>query len=308
MTTNRQQHLFRFGIVADVQYADKEDNNGEGRTQRYREAPGKLKEVVARWKGMDGSMRCVLQMGDIVDGNADGGALKTREELEEVAAPFDELRAAGVAVHHALGNHCLAHLTREVLLSRLAMPASYYEEEIGPGWRLLVLDTTELSLHSGYPQGSQQAQEAEAYMAAYPPEEHDHIKPWNGGICSAQMAWLVAALARARAAGERVVVATHHPVGPGSCRPSHHAWNYGDIAAAIEGSGRVALVLSGHDHLGGYCERAGVHYLTLPAVLEAPPGGNAFGHVDVFEDRLEIAGSGTLASMTLPLGAAGPEL
>ena len=77
MTTNRQQHLFRFGIVADVQYADKEDNNGEGRTQRYREAPGKLKEVVARWKGMDGSMRCVLQMGDIVDGNADGGALKT---------------------------------------------------------------------------------------------------------------------------------------------------------------------------------------------------------------------------------------
>jgi hypothetical protein len=32
------------------------------------------------------------------------------------------------------------------------MPSSYYSAVVAPGWRLVVLDTTEMSPHSGYPE------------------------------------------------------------------------------------------------------------------------------------------------------------
>ena len=38
-----------------------------------------------------------------------------------------------------------------MMLHRLGMPASFYAADIAPGWRLLMLDTTEMSGHSGYP-------------------------------------------------------------------------------------------------------------------------------------------------------------
>ena len=59
--------------------------------------------------------------------------------------------AAGVPIHHTFGNHCLS-LPRAMMLRRLGMPASFYAADLAPGWRLLVLDTTEMSGHSGWPQ------------------------------------------------------------------------------------------------------------------------------------------------------------
>lgn len=32
------------------------------------------------------------------------------------------------------------------------MPGSYYSVDLNSSWRLIVLDTTEMSLHSGYPE------------------------------------------------------------------------------------------------------------------------------------------------------------
>lgn len=53
--------------------------------------------------------------------------------------------------YHVLGNHCLA-APRDRLLQRLGMPRAYYAADIAPGWRLVTLDTTEMSNHSRYPQ------------------------------------------------------------------------------------------------------------------------------------------------------------
>lgn len=61
--------------------------------------------------------------------------------------------ASSVPVHHTFGNHCLC-LPRDMMLHRLGMPASFYAVNIAPGWRLLVLDTTQMSGHSGYPEVS----------------------------------------------------------------------------------------------------------------------------------------------------------
>jgi hypothetical protein len=53
-------------------------------------------------------------------------------------------------VHHVIGNHCLA-VGRRPLLERLGIPEpGFYQTPLARGWRLVVLDTTELSTHSKY--------------------------------------------------------------------------------------------------------------------------------------------------------------
>jgi hypothetical protein len=89
-----------------------------------------------------------LNLGDSIDGNTDEAS--TRRDLERVATQFDRLRVRGVPAYHVLGNHCLT-LPREAVLGRLGMVASYYAVEVGPGWRLVVADTNDLSVH--WPEG-----------------------------------------------------------------------------------------------------------------------------------------------------------
>lgn len=59
------------------------------------------------------------------------------------------------------------------------------------------------------------------------------------------------------------------------------------------------LALAGHDHMGGCACINGRHFVTLEALLEAPPGSNAFAVLHVFGDRIRIAGSGSVTSREL---------
>ena len=54
---------------------------------------------------------------------------------------------------HVIGNHCLT-VPRNRLMDELNMPSSYYSRELPGKWRLIVLDTTEMSGHSQYPEAS----------------------------------------------------------------------------------------------------------------------------------------------------------
>lgn len=55
--------------------------------------------------------------------------------------------------------------------------------------------------------------------------------------------------------------------------------------------------MAGHDHDGGYHldEDTGIHHVTFEGVIETPPDSNAFGIVSVYEDRMELKGSGRVA-------------
>lgn len=68
-------------------------------------------------------------------------------------------------------------------------------------------------------------------------------------------------------------MAAHHQVGPGAARPTHLAWNWREIKAALVDSGVVRLYLAGHDHVGGHCYDGGIHWLTLEALLEGSTPG-----------------------------------
>lgn len=137
-------------------------------------------------------------------------------------------------------------------------------------------------------------------MAAHPLSDADpQMSGWNGGITQRQLAWLRGELAAAEAAGERVIVASHHQVGRGGARDTHLAWNHREIAAELLASPAFRLALAGHDHLGGYSCIDGRHFVTLEALLEAPPGSNAYAVAIVLSDRICIEGRGAATSREL---------
>jgi len=168
-------------------------------------------------------------------------------------------------------------------------------------WRLLGLDTTEMSGHADYPEGSWQWEEARKFEKARPMSDaNPQMSSWNGGVSKRQLAWLQAELREAEASNQRVIVAAHHQFGLGAARSTHMAWNHEEIRAACLSSPSFRIALAGHDHIGGFASAGQVqHFVTLEAVLEAPTGSNAYGTLSVFPDRVEIRGEGVLSSRTL---------
>ncbi|GBF93106.1 hypothetical protein Rsub_05717 [Raphidocelis subcapitata] len=318
------QPLFTLAVVADIQYADKGDGHFEARTQRFREAPAKLRAAVdamlaehagdgtggiaGSGGGGCGGLAAALSLGDIVDGYGDApdAAARAASDLEFIAAELERLEGAGVPLRHVPGNHCFA-VPRGALLRRLGFPAGssgYYSAPLGPGWRLIALDTTDVSLF-GHEEGTPNAAEARRWLGAHPTSEHPNAQTWNGGLSAQQFAWLRAELAAAKAEGQRAVVACHHPLAPGSAPAHYLAWDHAAIRAALESApGTAAFALTGHYHPGGACEVNGIHYVTLEGLVEASTGSNAFAFVDFFADRVEIRGHGAATSRVLPLPAA----
>lgn len=324
------------GVIADAQYADLPDGNTEGRTQRYREVPDKLRNALAALRAHEPLLAAVLHLGDTINGNELAGQAACDAEFELVAAIFDEQLGEEVPAVHVIGNHCLS-VPRATLLQRLRIPGCYYSRSLGAGWRLVVLDTTELSgCSGGYPPGSWQAQEAEvglgsgqdslplvpasasgrlcaqpeappprfmqAFLTAQPMSDaNPQMSSWNGGISQRQLAWLCDELSAAEAAGERVIACSHHQVGRGAARATHMAWNWRDVQQALLASPAFRLALAGHDHMGGYACIDGRHFVTLEALLEAPRGGTAYAVLHVHPDVLVIEGHGSVTSRRLPV-------
>lgn len=199
------------------------------------------------------------------------------------------------------------------VLSRLRVPTqppvAHYAAPLCPGWRVLVLDTTEMSGHAQDEPDSAAAREAAAWMAAHPlGDDNPQASPWNGGLTAAQLAWARDQVAAAAAAGDRVLVAAHHQAGPGAAvRRTHAAWNHDAIFDALtaptaDGApSPVALYLAGHDHEGGYAAAGGVHWVTVEAMCEAPTGSNAYAVLHFYGDRVEVEGVGSVTSRVLKL-------
>ncbi len=240
----------------------------------------------------------MLHLGDIVNGGVTKEA--TQNELEEIASIFDKhlVRASfllflllkkvpalissflfQIPAVHLIGNHCL-DAGRSQIMSRLNIKEpGYFTLQLPSKYRLVVLDTTELSGKSDYPIDSWQYKAAREYEQAHPlSEEEPQMSPWNGGLSNKQMDWLRNELKTAEAAEEKIIIACHHQFGYGAVRPTHMAWNWKELQSLCVDSPAFCLVLAGHDHLGGYAEIGPKkHAVTLEALLEAPSDGNAYG-------------------------------
>jgi len=289
--------LFRFGLLADVQYADK-DTAG---ARRYREALPKLEACVAAWNAEP--LAFGVQLGDLIDGRAE--LQQSREDLERVLAVLGELRAP---LQHVLGNHCL-EVPRAELMAALGLESAR-RSFARDGWRFLALDALEFST-CGWPAGSPEHAAATQWLAEHPRgAEHPSAYAWNGALGEPQRRWLAAQLAAAELAGERVVVLSHLPTLAAASSEHHILWDHAEVLEILQGSPATFAFINGHDHGGGYALVEGIHHWTVPGMVEAPADGNAYAVVEVYRDRLVVRGHGTVAGRVLlarDAGAARPE-
>jgi 3',5'-cyclic AMP phosphodiesterase CpdA len=260
----RGRPVFSFGVLADVQYADRDPAIG----RFYRAALGKLREAVAELNR--GDLAFVVQLGDLVDGGW--------EAYDDALAALEDARAP---VYHVPGNHDfdVAPERKGEVLCRLGLARGRYAFAVPgvAGWRGVVLDGTRLST-CAWPEGSPGHRAGQAEMERLAAAGAPNAKEYNGGIGAAQAAWLRGVLRDAADAGERVLVFCHFPVWPAT-----------------------AAYLCGHRHEGCTAERRGIHYLTFRGIVEAARE-NAFARVDVYPDRLHVEGYGLEPTRTLALG------
>lgn len=274
-----------FGVVADVQYAEKATHE----TRRYSEALDKLRRAVVEWNREP--LKFVLQLGDLVDGNGE----LTELELEETVEALGRSRAP---VRHVVGNHCLE--AGRAVYDRVVPPESYHYDFVEGDWRFVVLDGNDISTRD-LPTDGPAYRAASAYI-----EATEENRPWNGAIGPAQLEWLRATLAQARTAGQRVIVACHFPALPEAARRSMVLWNFEEVLDVLESSGCVVAYLAGHDHAGGYAERAGIHHVTFPAMCDAPAGDTAHALVTLRGRRMYVSGFGTVPMRELLLREVAP--
>jgi 3',5'-cyclic AMP phosphodiesterase CpdA len=261
--------LFSFGVVADIQYADK---NTAG-ARHYRDSLAKLDDCLDFWNAAP--LDFVIQLGDLVD----TGGLPT---LDKTWAAYARARAKTYSV---LGNHDFV-APREQVTSALHMPSAYYSFR-RRGWRFVVLDGMNVSIDGGWPKDDPHFLEGQRINTALEKSGSPIAGEWNGAVGAEQRRWLAGELAEATARREKVVVFCHLPTLPGSCQPDLLLWDHDEVVKLLDTCPTLVSYMCGHDHHGGYGERNGVHYMTYPGMVEHAAKDSSF-IVDVYADRLLV--------------------
>jgi hypothetical protein len=276
------QPVFSFGVMADIQYADQPTAIG----RYYRDSIAKLQSCESMLRGEKTSF--VVQLGDFVDVGL--------ENFNRLLPVFQQIPPPRYSV---LGNHDVYGIPREVLLKGLEMPGAYYAFSVR-GWRFLVLDGMQESVHGGWPESAPRFLAGRDTLAALEKEHAVNAKIWNGAVGEEQRKWLLQNLAEAAERQERVIVFCHLPVLAESCRPEHLLWDHAQVLGILESSSSMAAYMNGHDHKGGYAEHKGIHYLTFPAMVEHS-AEQSCKVVDVFPDRLIVRAAGSTAGQELKI-------
>lgn len=263
--------ILRMGVIADTQYGDCDSQ----KERHYRKSLDKLDEAVKDLNGKD--VQFTLHMGDLVDRNP-----------LELATVMDGLKKLSKKVYITPGNHDYKGIVdNNMLFKRLGMPAEYYSVS-KKKWRIIFLNTNEVASYANV-EASNKAVELKAMQDSIDAQGGNNNKPYNGGISKRQIEWLKSELAQAEKKKEFVIVCTHHPLYPES---ELNALNDKEILDILQESKLVKLVLSGHNHAGGFGIYKDLPCITLAGMVETD--SNAYGILDVYENKFVLQGVGRL--------------
>lgn len=272
--------LFRFGVVSDPQYAPVPPRL----TRFYSNSLAKLADAVETFNKAD--LQFVVTLGDIID--------RHHESFGHILPVYDRLKHPSVFV---LGNHDFEvgadHLAS--VLRTTGLKRAYYDFA-GGGYRFVVLDGNDVSLFA-HPVGSDRHREASGRLDKLKAVGAANAQTWNGTMSEAQFAWLDEVLARAKAAGERLILFNHYPAYPAN---EHNLWDEARLLKAVGNSPHVVAYFNGHNHAGNYGAHAGTHFVNFRGMVETA-AETAYAIVEVYPDRLEIKGFGVEPSRTLPM-------
>ncbi|PDT05383.1 phosphatase [Rhizobium chutanense] len=272
--------LFRFGIIADPQYAAIPPHQAMDR--HYASSLAKVAEAIEVFNGWELSF--VMTLGDVID--------RSFSSFDDILPVYDKLRHEALFL---LGNHDFSvspgHLSE--VAARLGLPSPYYSFS-RHGWRFIVLDGNEVSTFAP-PEGHPHRALAAEMLAALQAKGAANAHRWNAALSDAQFAWLADEIASAAAAGEQVIVMNHYPVHP-PCE--HGMWDSERIVTLLAAQPHVVAYLNGHDHAGNYGKAGACHFVNFKGVVDTEKE-NAFAIVEVHADRIEIHGFGREDSRTL---------
>ena len=274
--------LFRFGVIADPQYADLEPNLTLNRYPANSLA--KLRDAIEEFNRHE--LAFVVTLGDIID--------REWKSFDAILPVYEALRHPK---HFLLGNHDFAiapeHL--KAVSARVGMPSAYYDFAHA-GYRFIVLDGNEISVFAP-PEGDPRRDEAKALMKALENSGATNGQRWNAAIGSIQYDWLVARLREAKIVGEKVIVMNHYPIFPDD---SHNALNSDRMLALLAEHDHVIAYLNGHNHAGNFGVVDGTYFINFKGMVDTEDS-SAYAIVSVYEDRLDITGFGRETSRTLAL-------
>ncbi|MDD4190933.1 MAG: metallophosphoesterase [Mangrovibacterium sp.] len=128
---NTPRQSVRFGVIADIQFADKDSNN----RRFYRTSIQRLRQCVTDLNAERPAF--AIQLGDIIDGHKEN-PVQTHRDLDAVIGVINQL---SMPLYHVIGNHDMT-AGREYLGTKLGMRQFYYDFSIpaAKGWRFIVLD------------------------------------------------------------------------------------------------------------------------------------------------------------------------
>lgn len=274
--------LFRFGIVADPQYAPVVPNLKLNRY--YSNSLWKLSEAIEAFNKED--LQFVATLGDIIDRHWDS--------YNHILPLYDKLKHEHFFL---LGNHdfdvaaeYLTSVTRTV-----GMEKAYYDFT-GGGYRFIVLDGNDVSLFAP-PQDDSRREIASGRLDELKAKGAPNAQTWNGSLGDEQFAWLGETMKKAQAAGEKAIVMGHYPVYP---QNEHNMWDSERVVELLKGFDNFVAYFNGHNHAGNYGEIGGKHFLNFKGMVDTPDQ-SAYSVVDVYADRLEIRGFGREESRTLKI-------
>lgn len=275
-----------FGWVTDVHHVRKPesvwDEEGQAHREVFGDALGKLREAVKTISARRPDF--LVDLGDLKDCTDSGTAEETGALLAEAVA---ELHRFDGPVFHTPGNHDFDRITPERYARGIgAADASrlYHAFTMG-GVRFIVLD------------------------ACYNTPEGEHYSAGNfkwsvSMLPKAQLGWLRRELASGT---EPAVVFVHQLLNHwdssargGVIPDGYFLRNADEVVRALEESGRVLAVFTGHYHLGFTSVRSGIRYVTGRGMVENPAPRSAFGIVRIdSEGGLWIEGFGDEPSRSL---------
>jgi manganese-dependent ADP-ribose/CDP-alcohol diphosphatase len=240
--------------------------------------------------------------------------------LQAAIECFDTLERP---VIHCIGNHCLYNHTRDVLNSRLGIDAhkqavslagehSYFiftPPVPSPGYKFIVLDGYDVS-YLGWPPGNPLHEKAVEILKTRNPNEEKNSNngleglekrfvKFGGGVSDAQLAWLKRELQKCRETNNKAFICCHLCLHPETCPPTCLLWNYDQVQEILaEYADVVVATLAGHAHRDGYYfdPVTEIHHRVCAGVLEAEPGTDCFGVVEVYNDRIEVKGRDSFQS------------
>jgi 3',5'-cyclic AMP phosphodiesterase CpdA len=280
LAENVEKPEFSFGVIADVQYCDCDDAYEENKY--FRSSLKKLTECVQDFNSKN--LAFVIQLGDFIEQD-----LSSYDDLLPI---YQQLK---MPKYHVLGNHDFSVTDEEKkkVLKKLGLKKGYYDFTY-QSWRFIVLNGTDISLYATS-RDSDKFKKAEVIFQDLKEGGFPSTLAVNGALSKKQIAWMKDTLDKASNSGEKVILFCHHPIFPQS---EFNLWNNTELINIFESYDCVVAYMNGHNHLGSYETKNGIHYLTFQGML-LTPDKNAYSIIEVYKEHLKVVGYGRVPSRFL---------